>query len=123
MSEFEDKLNSILSSPDQMQKIMDMAKQLSSSAPHGETKTPSPAPNADGAGFPAGLDPKMLKLFTKVMQEYGASGDEKAELVHALRPYLRAERQQAMDRAVELTKLAKLARLALHEFSGGDGHV
>ena len=57
------------------------------------------------------------------MSAYSSASDEKADVLRALRPYLRTERQEAIDRAVELARLAKIARLALSEFSGGDGHV
>lgn len=122
MSEFEDKLNSILSSPEQMQKIMDMAKQLSSSQPHSDTDPAAEATNEDDSS-PGGLDPKLLSMVTRLMRAYSSTSDEKADVLRALRPYLRTERQEAIDRAVEFARLAKLARLALSEFSGGDGHV
>ena len=122
MSDFEDKLNSILSSPDQMQRIMDMAKQLSSSSPHSDTEPAGEAQKPAFGSLPD-LDPKLLGMVTKLMREYSSADERKTEVLRALRPYLRTERQEAVDRAVELTKLARLARLALNEFSGGEGHV
>lgn len=123
MSEFEDKLNSILSSPEQMQKIMDMAKQLSSSQSHSNAEPEPETQKDDAPGGAGALDPKLLSMVTKFMSAYSSASDEKADVLRALRPYLRTERQEAIDRAVELARLAKIARLALSEFSGGDGHV
>ena len=60
MSEFEDKLNSILSSPEQMQKIMDMAKQLSSSQSHSNAEPEPETQKDDAPGGAGALDPKPV---------------------------------------------------------------
>ena len=114
MSEFEDKLNSILSSPKDMEKIMALARSIS-----GEDGENSRTPETDN-----GLDPKMLSMLTKLLGSYrSAEGDGKLEILRVMTPYLRRERQESLKRAVEVAKMAKIARLALTEFNGGNGDV
>ena len=121
MSELEDKLNNILSSPKEMEKIMDMAKSLSGSlsigGAEGSKNTPSAAANASP---PPAVDPKLLKIMTKLMGEYNSKSDDKTALMEAVKPFLKEERRQAVDRAEQITRLARVARLAMDEFSGDD---
>ena len=119
MSDFEDKLNSILSSPEQMEKILSMARQVSEGEEQGGARSRQEPKN----GETAEMDPKLLQAVTRILHAYAAHPNAKLEVVNAIRPYLRPERQKAMDRAMELTKLAGIARIALAELSGGDGHV
>lgn len=117
MSELEDKLNSILSSPAEMEKIMGLARSLSDSM-----KTPDDKPaDVEKAAFSLGdLDPKMFRLMSRLMGEYSGHSDDKTALLTAMKPYLREERQKTVDRAVELARLAKLARIAFTELSGDE---
>jgi hypothetical protein len=132
MSEFEDKLNKILSSPEDLEKIAGLARTLSSGgaaadgAPGGGDSEAAPSGGAAElgglAGALSGLDPKMLGLVGRLMREYSSGGNDKSELIHALRPYLREDRREKIDKAAEIAKLARLAKVAFGEFSGGD-HV
>ena len=121
MSEFEDKLNSILSSPEEMEKIMGIARSLSGSLggnSGSSTDSGSAAPPA--ADLFSELDPKMLKLLSHLVREYKSPENDKTALITAIKPYLKPERQAALDKASGIVKLAHLARIALGELSGGD---
>lgn len=124
MGEFEDKLNQILSSPADMEKIMGLAKSLSGSlGSSGEGSSDSGgretgAHSASASPF-AGLDPKLLKMAGRVMHEMNSRSDDKAALVSAMKPYVREERYETLDRAVQIAKLAKVARIAMKDFSEG----
>jgi len=114
MSDFEDKLNSILSSPKDMEKIMALARSLSG----GEGEPDASSPAEEG---PSGPDPRMMAMLTKVMSGYSAAGDDrKTALLRAMQPYLRQERQESLRRAVEIARMAKMAKIALSELTGGD---
>lgn len=119
MGELEDKINSILSSPEEMQKIMGLARSISGSV--GES-TKGDSPNAEKVASPLGdIDPKMFKVMTKILGEYSSSPkSEKGALLSAMKPYLKDDRRKAVERGIEIARLAKMARLALSEFSGGD---
>lgn len=116
MSEFDDKLNSILSSPKDMEKIMELAKQLSGGGPEEEQKP---------KGGPGGLgdfDPKLIGLVQRVMGEYTSAQNDKKKLMESLKPYVKEERRGDIDRAVKIAKLYHAAKIAFSEF-GGDLHL
>lgn len=139
MSEFEDKINSLLNDPKQMDKIAALAKSLMGEEGGGQ-KPQSTANVAQDSGFdPAmlnklsglfkkdgsddtGLDPAMLGKLMGLLKT-GASGDsERTALLNAMKPYLSEKRRTKMDKAMKLARIAKIAELAAGEF-GGDGNV
>jgi len=73
----------------------------------------------DGSG---GLDPRLLTLASRVMQEYNAEDDGRTALLNALRPYVKEKRYAKLDKAIQIAKLSRLIRVALDVFKGGD-HV
>ncbi len=139
MSEFEDKLNKILSSPEEMEKIMSIARSFTGSsgkpaeggaaAPQAAQEPQGPPPAQGPLDFSAvssalgNLDPKMFRFLTRLTTEYSTGKNDKAVLLNAIKPYLREDRHAKIDRAAEIAKLARLARVAFAEFSGGDKSV
>ncbi len=118
MAEFEEMLNSILSSPEEMEKIMGLARELSGSAPPPEKPAEAPAEKSAVPGL-GDLSPKMLASLGKLMGKLsGDKGDDKAALMRSVKPYLRPERREALDRAVKIARVAHVARAALDEFGG-----
>lgn len=127
MSELEDKLSKILSSPADMEKIMGLAKSLG-----GSLGAPSVGTPTDSGAAPAGLDlssiagslkdidPKIFRLVTRLVGEYTSGNNDKAALLSAIKPYLKEDRRAKIDKAVEYAKLARLAKTAFREFSGGE---
>ena len=126
MSELEDKLNKILSSPAEMEKIMGLAKSLSGSLgaqPSGESAAASAGPIPDLSGIGStlkDLDPKIFRLVTRLVGEYTAGKNDKAALLGAIKPYLKEDRREKIDKAADIAKLARLAKIAFSEFSGGE---
>ncbi len=120
MSELEDKISSILSSPGEMEKIMEIARSLSGA---GSGQPAGGEPTGGASASPEGPDPKLMALLTRLLGEYNSAGSDKTALIRAMKPYLKPERAQAVDRAAQVAKLARLARMAMEEFSGGDGLV
>ena len=106
MNEFEEKLNAILSDPGEMEKIGRLAAQLmGGETPEGD---PPQANAADGA------------LLGKLAGLMGAGGaGDKTALLRALSPYLRPERQAKLKKALNIARMARLARLTLEEYGGG----
>ena len=109
MAEFDEKLNSILSDPAAMSQIMQLAQSLGGgdSAPP-QTPPPSPTGTQDNAsGGLGGLgDPQLMTRLLPLLQEFGGQQDSNARaLLFALRPYLKEERQDKVERAVQLARL------------------
>ncbi|MDD4715733.1 MAG: hypothetical protein PHT34_04170 [Oscillospiraceae bacterium] len=141
MSEFEDKINQILSSPQAMEQIMSVARSLgignsqtaSSPAPKPAAEPAEPAQNAasgllsllggSDSNSGAGIDPKMASLMLRLVSAWNEPDDNKLALLEALRPFLKEGRAEKIQRAVQISKIARVVRIALEHFKGGDGDV
>lgn len=150
MAEFDDKLNSLLSDPNAMDQIMKMAQSLmggmQSAPPPDSGDGASAPPGPQGAGgrdtAPAGavlggeqpvggdaglfsglgsIDPGTLAALLPILRELGGSQNSSArQLLLALRPYLKPERQDKVERALQLARLFRVGKRFLLK---GDGHV
>ena len=123
MSDFEDKLNAILSSPDAMAQVASLAQKLtgggeSASAPPPEGPAPEPAPAlpTDGGlgNLLGGLDPSLLAKYLPLLQEMNQpANDQRTALLYALRPFLKPERQEKVDRALQAARLIHIGKKLL----------
>ena len=129
MAEFDDKLNSILGNPDAMAQIMQLAQSLGGGQESQQPSPPPPqappaAPQASGGGdllssLAGGLDPKFLMRLMPLIQELGGQQNSNArQLLFALRPYLKEERQEKVERALQLARLFHLGRKFLSGWEG-----
>ena len=107
MSELEDKINDLLSNPEEMGRLAKLASQLMDGGLGGG---PAPA----GEGVPA--EPELSAMVAKVMG--GLSGGKKLGLAAALGPYLSAGRRQRLERALRVSQMARLAGTVFSEFGG-----
>lgn len=147
MSEFDEKLNALLSDPGSMAKIMELAQSLGGPASGGQAPSPqgpppsgggpSPGPSQGNGGFPGGtpppggrvpdlgsllggLDPAMLARLLPLAQELGgAQNSQAAALLFALQPYLKPERQANVPRALQLARFLRLGKRFLRDREGG----
>lgn len=133
MAEFDEKLNQLLSNPDAMAQIMQLAQsfsggnQQSAPAPPAAAPAPPPQPQTQSAGgggdllssLTGGLDPKLLMKLLPLIQELGSQQDSNArQLLYALRPYLKEERQEKVERALQLARLFHLGKKFLASWEG-----
>lgn len=125
MAEFDDTLNALLSNPESMSQIMNLAQSLSGGAPATPPPpdpTPAPSPSGGLGALASGLDPKLLMRLLPLVQELGSeSNTQSRQLLYALRPYLAAERQEKVDRALRLARMIHLGKTFLADW--GDGGV
>lgn len=124
MSEFEDKLNAILSNPEAMAQVMGLAQSLSGSGAFGDGQPQESASaqkdnHTDNAGSSFGnlgdlfsqIDPKMIERLLPLIGELSRSdNDERMQLLYALRPFLKAERRDKVERAVKAAKLIHIGK-------------
>lgn len=127
MASLEDNLNQLLSDPNAMEQIFSLAGKLGmSSEPEAEEQPLSerepeaaelsqPLFGAEGLG---GLG-KLLEIFQGSQQ----TAQEANALLDALRPFLRQERQEKLDRARRLAGLSRAARQAYRLWKEGELHV
>lgn len=71
------------------------------------------------------LDPKLIQSALTLFSEYSASDDRKVALLNALKPFLKAERQSKVDRAIQIARLSRVIRVAFQLFrkEGGQEDV
>ena len=127
MSDFEEKLNAILSDPDAMAQVMNLAQSLNLGGPSGEAPQEAEAPPDAGEGPPkppesaafSGLgdllgqvDPGVIQRLLPLLGELGRSEDQdrRLQLLNALRPFLKPERQEKVERAVKAARLLHLGK-------------
>ncbi len=109
-----EKLQSILSSPDGMEKLQEAAKQLQGVL--GEGGDLSGILQSFAGSLPAVPEKKGsmdLSLLTKAapfLQEMQKE-DDSTKLLRALRPYMHGERQKRLDEAIEILKWLRLATM------------
>ena len=101
MDELESQIREVLGDPQQMAQIMGLAQSLM-----GGGEQPPPAP-PEKRESPLSLP--------------GGGSDQQA-LLRAVRPYLSEKRQRKIDRALQITRMAHLAKAALKSF-GGEEHA
>ena len=131
MGELEEKLNAVLGDPQAMSQIMALAQSLGgpASAPS-EQAAPAPKAEPPSAGpdlsslleglSGGGLDPRLMQVAFRVMNDPRANNDERVALLQALRPFVRERRYAKLDKAIQIARLARLIRIALDTFKGGD---
>lgn len=137
MGEFEEKLNAILSNPDAMSQVMNLAQSLNLGGSSGgeggasgnrEDSPASPPPEGGsggglGLGDLAGLgsllgqiDPALIQRILPLVGELAGSGggnDERMQLLYALRPFLKPERRDKVERAAKTAKLIHIGKKLL----------
>lgn len=118
MAEFEQALQSLLSDPDAMGQIMALANSL------GGQSTPKEAPEeTPPEPSPAPPDLSQLGPLLALLRPAEGPSREAAALTAALRPYLRKDRQEKLDRALRAVELTRTARQALHLWKEGELHL
>lgn len=125
MAEFDEQLNNILSNPNAMSQIMQLAQSLSGGQER-PTAPPPPPPQAKQSSSPdllssltGGIDPKLMARLLPLIQELGSQQDSNARaLLYALRPYLKEERQEKVERALQLARLFHLGKKFLAGWEG-----
>ena len=123
VAEFDEQLNNILSNPNAMSQIMQLAQSLSGGQ---ERPTAPPPPQAKQSSPPdllssltGGIDPKLMARLLPLIQELGSQQDSNARaLLYALRPYLKEERQEKVERALQLARLFHLGKKFLAGWEG-----
>ena len=108
MAEMEDKLNSILSDPGMMQKIMTMAQALDG----GSGKTEESSAEVPSI-FPE-MDLATVQRITGLAKQTGVDKREQA-LLRALGAYISKERIIRLEKAMRAAKMAKVATSALSQ--------
>lgn len=103
MSELEDKLGSILSDPQMMGQIMNMARALGSAQ-----NSPPPQPAAPALPSGPSIDPRVIQSLIGLAQQSGVDQNQQT-LLQALRPYLSQGRVNKLEKAMRAARMAGAA--------------
>ena len=120
MSELDEKLNALLSDPSKMAQVMQLAQQLSGNMGAPSAPPPTPAPSAPT--LPDGLDMAAVMRFLPLLQDLNHPNQQAEQLLNSLRPFLNAEKQENIPKAIRLARLIRIGKKALTEM-GGLGNV
>ena len=117
MNTLEEQLQAVLSDPETMAQVMDLAKSLNLGSAVSEPASAPPANTADSSGLSGllgSVDPDMLLRLMPLLGELtGGGDDQRVQLLYALRPFLKPQRQEKIDRAVQAAKLIRVGRKLL----------
>lgn len=121
MADFSEMLNGILSNPQAMQQIMSLAQSLGLQGQGGQPQQSAPAPPPPPPQLPQlpqqpnQPDPmQLLQGFLQMSKQMG--GDERQlALFQALKPFVRPDRAEKLDRAIQVAKISRLAGNALQK--------
>ena len=103
MDDLTSKMQELLSDPESMQQISELAAML-----QGESSASNPPAVPDAAG---GFDPGMLLKLGELMRTQNQP-DKNAALLLALKPHLGEEKQKKVDKAIKLMKLIAVWSIA-----------
>lgn len=114
MDDLNNAIQSFLAQPGAMEQLQQMAQQLGLPLPEsGNPSEPSgcdlPKPPEKPGELP--ISPELLQGLIQATAE-AAKPDETAALLLALKPMLRPERQEKVDRAVQLLSLMRAVKTA-----------
>ena len=108
MNELEDRINSVLNDPSQMEKLANIAKSIMGGSQSAEAP---PAPD---------IDPALIARIGSIMSRGEIKSSKDKKLLEAMRPYLSEKRRSKMDKALKIAKLAGIAEIAMTELGGSD---
>lgn len=103
----EEKLSQVLNDPNSMAQLMSFAQSLGMGPPDAP---PPPGP-------PPGDDSFVRGILQLVRQANQKDGPQEA-LLAALKPYLRPERREKLDRAMRIARISQIAGSALKQHGG-----
>lgn len=115
-----------------MSQIMALAQSLGGSSAQSEAPpsddagpqpqsvpTPPAQPSSGGGDLFSALgnvDPRLISLAMRLASEYNSNDDDRAALLNALRPFVKPERYAKLDKAIKISKLTRVIRIALDSF-------
>lgn len=123
MDDVNEKLNALLSDPGSMAQIMQLAQQLSGSMGGDTAQTvaavsPAASPSPPPPAPLGGLDPQTIARYLPLLQELTRDTSQTTQLLYALRPFLKDDKQNKVERAARLARLITIGKRFLTEGGG-----
>lgn len=120
MAEFDDKLHSILSNPEIMQRIMSMASAMGQSSPAPEPPAqrqsqPPASPPQQNPGLP--FDPSAMMGMMELLKSTQIGAREQ-NLIRALHGFVPDDRLIRLEKAMQASRIARYAATAMQNAQG-----
>ncbi len=108
-----DKLKTVLSDPDSMAKIMDLAQNFSlrpepAAAPSEEEHVSNEAIPVNGRGTERKKIFDEVPYLAEIVRVFGEGSHERVALLQAMRPFVREEKQGKLDKIIQTLKALEL---------------
>ena len=113
MEDITTQMNTILSDPEMMQKIMTIANSLNSQSD--EDSSSPPSTNIPAGNFPE-IDPSVIQKLAGFAGKTNIDSNQRS-LLKALTPYLSKDRIGRLERAMRAAKLAGIASVMFENAS------
>ena len=117
MTPLEQQIGAILQDPQQLQKVFALAQSLGLSPPQSSPPEPhaepSPAPAAPPSFSQSAPQAAVSDALGDLLQKAGQLDRRQENLLNALKPFLRPERREKIDRAMQAARISRLAGAAL----------
>ena len=122
MSELEERINSVLGDPSQLEQITRLARSLMGGGENNAPQSGGSAPQGNAADIISqlGVDGDSIARISRIFSAQSGSAGSSHALLEAMKPYLSDKRRQKVDKALKIARLAKLAGLAMGETEGGN---
>ncbi len=107
MAGIEEALDQLLGDPSKMAQVMSMVQSLGLGGPP-----------EDGGGqqAPSGADDQMLSSLLHIMHDAQQGEPRQEALLCALKPYVRPERREKIDKALRIARISHIAGCAIRNF-------
>ena len=133
MSDLEEKIKSILDSPEGINQIVSAAQTLFGKEEGAESVQPETTADEglknempaikEESNLLDQLDPKVISTAMQIMGEYRRTDDRRIQLLHALRSYFKEDDQIHITKAIQIVKLSKVAKQAFRSIREEDMFV
>lgn len=112
-------MQSVLSDPEQLAKITQVAQGLIGQS-EAASAAPPPEPAKPAAPPRAGGEDRILSMLSRFLASgTGGGKNRSAALLGAMRPYMRPEKQEKLDRAMKLAQMVHVIGAVMGELGGG----
>lgn len=133
MADLDEKLSALLSDPSSMAQVMQLAQQLAtnfggtqvekkSDPSTTESRQASEQTIPEISQLFGSIDPVMMAKYIPLLQEMGRTNNQTMNLLYALRPFLKEEKRDKIERAARLARLIHIGKKFFTE-AGGFGLV
>jgi len=116
MSDLESKIQNLISSPEGIGQILEMAQSLGLQEKDESNHVQESLPQLNSLFD--GLDQEQLGMVMGFIDDYRDESDRRFHMLHALREYVKPEDVSHLEKAKQIVKLTKVAKHALHSFKG-----